>query len=176
MPNCCRNELYFDDDAALADVMQFMGSGFDFNRLIPYPARFAKLDADWRLSVDGRCLSEDGRAEFVARWGDTRDGYSSGGNRWCREHWGAMWGAGDVHIEDEHLVFDTAWAPPIPVIEALAVKFPQHSMHLEFFEGGMAFCGGCSYLNERDYDGECDWEPGIMSHVWHGKYRGHKGG
>ncbi len=35
------------------------------------------------------------------------------------------------------LEFDTAWCPPIPVIEKLAAMFPDHTFELKYFEGGM---------------------------------------
>jgi len=33
--------------------------------------------------------------------------------------------------------FDTAWSPPIPVIEKMASLFPDHEFDLQYFEGGM---------------------------------------
>lgn len=39
------------------------------------------------------------------------------------------------------LEFDTAWSPPIPVIEKLASLFPDHEFHLTYYEGGIGFCG-----------------------------------
>ena len=39
------------------------------------------------------------------------------------------------------LEFDTAWSPPIPVIEKLAAMFPDHTFELKYFEGGMGFSG-----------------------------------
>lgn len=39
------------------------------------------------------------------------------------------------------LEFDTAWSPPIPVIEKLASMFPDHIFELKYFEGGMGFSG-----------------------------------
>ena len=37
--------------------------------------------------------------------------------------------------------FDTAWSPPIPVIEKLAGMFPDHAFELKYFEGGIGFSG-----------------------------------
>ena len=37
--------------------------------------------------------------------------------------------------------FDTAWSPPIPVIEKLASMFSDHAFELKYFEGGMGFSG-----------------------------------
>ena len=56
--------------------------------------------------------------------------------------------------------FDTAWSPPIPVIEKLAAMFPNNSFKLAYFEGGMGFCGkvrwehgGELYHKQADYHG-----------------------
>jgi hypothetical protein len=39
------------------------------------------------------------------------------------------------------LEFDTAWSPPVPVIERLAARFPDHEFILKYYEGGCGFCG-----------------------------------
>jgi hypothetical protein len=45
---------------------------------------------------------------------------------WAVKHWGTKWNAYDVKRLNETTVrFDTAWSPPIPVIEALSRKFPK---------------------------------------------------
>ena len=58
------------------------------------------------------------------------------------------------------LEFDTAWCPPIHVIEKLAAMFPDHAFELKYYEGGMGFCGhirwdrGCEEFDHpSDYNG-----------------------
>jgi hypothetical protein len=58
------------------------------------------------------------------------------------------------------LEFDTAWSPPIPVIEKLASMFPDHTFELKYFEGGMGFSGHArwsegieEFHQQYDYDG-----------------------
>lgn len=58
------------------------------------------------------------------------------------------------------LEFDTAWSPPLPVIEKLAALFPDHAFDLKYFEGGIGFCGHARWAAGReefhqqsDYDG-----------------------
>jgi hypothetical protein len=58
------------------------------------------------------------------------------------------------------LEFDTAWSPPIPVIEKLASMFPDHTFELKYFEGGMGFSGHVrwsegieEFHHQYDYDG-----------------------
>jgi len=56
--------------------------------------------------------------------------------------------------------FDTAWSPPLPVIEKLAGMFSDHEFELKYYEGGIGFCGharwsgGVKTFHEMDeYDG-----------------------
>ncbi|WKZ45849.1 MAG: hypothetical protein QY302_08650 [Anaerolineales bacterium] len=58
------------------------------------------------------------------------------------------------------LEFDTAWSPPIPVIEKLAGMFPDHEFDLKYYEGGIGFCGHArwsggeeQFHEQDDYDG-----------------------
>lgn len=58
------------------------------------------------------------------------------------------------------LEFDTAWSPPIPVIEKLASMFPDHAFELKYYEGGMGFSGHArwsegieEFHHQYDYDG-----------------------
>ena len=56
--------------------------------------------------------------------------------------------------------FDTAWCPPLLVIEKLANMFADHQFDLKYYEGGIGFCGhagwsgGVKTFHEIDeYDG-----------------------
>jgi len=65
---------------------------------------------------------------------------------WSIENWGTKWSACHSELEYERaseavLGFDTAWSPPIPVVEALGRMFPDHAFHLEYREGGIGFQG-----------------------------------
>ncbi|PWB71532.1 MAG: hypothetical protein C3F07_13930 [Anaerolineales bacterium] len=58
------------------------------------------------------------------------------------------------------LEFDTAWSPPIPVIEKLAAMFPDHTFELKYYEGGMGFSGHArwsegieEFHHQYEYDG-----------------------
>jgi len=64
------------------------------------------------------------------------DGYS-----WSAASFGTKWQVSDAkHWSTrvaEHYEFDTAWAPPIPVIQAAAKRFPELTFRLEYdIEGG----------------------------------------
>ena len=58
------------------------------------------------------------------------------------------------------LEFDTAWSPPIPVIEKLASMLPDHAFELKYYEGGMGFSGHArwsegsgEFHHQYEYDG-----------------------
>jgi len=65
---------------------------------------------------------------------------------WAVSEWGTKWNAGDVtqgHVGANGFViyFDTAWAPPVPVIEALIDRFPDAEIKLTYMEPGVGFAG-----------------------------------
>ena len=67
-------------------------------------------------------------------------------------------------VFDAKITFSTAWAPPIPVIEAMGKKFPGLEFILKYFEGGMGFQGT---FVVRD---------GVVVQNKNEKYTGHRGG
>ncbi|MBI5933824.1 MAG: hypothetical protein HY867_08960 [Chloroflexi bacterium] len=52
--------------------------------------------------------------------------------------------------QEAFLEFDTAWSPPIPVIEKLASMFPDHNFQLAYYEGGIGFCGQARWSAGRE--------------------------
>lgn len=59
------------------------------------------------------------------------DGYNVGGYNWCIENWGTKWEAmqpqGVIGKFKLWFTFDTAWSPPIPIVDALKKQYP--SLH-----------------------------------------------
>ena len=161
-----------------------MGEKFDFNKLIPYPIEYRIRDDDHKkvcnetnfpiIRVPGQHKAE---IEFIKKYGDGKDGFNNGGYEWCCKNWGTKWGAIDVKVYDSHIVFYTAWSYPLPIFIELAKTFQDMTMHFEWFERGMSFCGGftCNCLEDH-YDDEVEWFPGVVSSKWEGEYHGHKGG
>jgi hypothetical protein len=103
-----------------------------------------------------------------------KNGYNAGGYEWCIENWGTKWNAYSTHsisvepVDDSSkqfkISFDTAWAPPIPVVHAWAEKHPSLEISLHWYEAGCGFCGslvlhGAEVLQETN-----------------GEYRGPRGG
>lgn len=69
-------------------------------------------------------------------------GRDSLGYDWCSKNWGTKWDAyeGGVAVSDGDggsvaaYTFVCAWAPPLPVIDAAATRFPGVAMHMQWFD------------------------------------------
>lgn len=148
MPNWCECDL--DVEGRRKDVtgfLEFLGEGFDFNRFVPYPERFAALDEEARRWDERR------RADPENCGPRPRDGFNQGGYEWCIENWGTKWNACDVIMPEQPadgdgsdflevvINFQTAWSPPLPVILAASEKFPELAFALKYFECGVGFNG-----------------------------------
>ena len=184
MPNWCENELTITGP----DVQKVLNAirsesdedarVLDFNQILPYPKPFRELDErnqeyqekyfaidkdDPERQVRLDVLAAEYNVEPGTPW--LKDGFNSGGYEWCCEAWGTKWNAARAVLSlqkdgSARIDFDTAWSPPIPVIEKLSAMFPDHHFTLEYFEGGCGFCGQArwekgneQYHNQGDYDG-----------------------
>lgn len=148
MPNWCECDL--DVEGRRGDVtgfLEFLGEGFDFNRFVPYPKRFAAPDEEARQWVEANGLN-------ARNWHERpKDGFNQGGYEWCIEHWGTKWNACDVSMPElpadgngvdfleVEITFRTAWSPPLPVILAASKRFPELVFVLKYFERGVGFNG-----------------------------------
>jgi len=138
-----------DDELTEDENKKWLGLGFDFNKVVPYPEEFANLDAERELQeksgVPYRELPESG--------------YHKGGHFWCLDHWGTSHNAtnaGTSFVEPKEIdevegfklsdyespacgkiYFCTDWAPAYPVTEALSKQFPELSFKHYFEEFGM---------------------------------------
>ena len=200
MPNHCENDLWMSGRKQdVATALVFIGAdkdapSFDFNTLIPYPDPFKSMDDDWEAIPDlvgvycddpeyaARVAARKAAiAAYEAKWHTTSDGYNSGGFEWCRNNWGTKWNAYHVARRDYDgrvcVTFQTAWGPPVPVIVALAVRFPTVSFTLEYFERGMNCAGGFKIPSEDDWYEDEPWKAGTLTDEWAIEtYRGIRGG
>jgi len=80
---------------------------------------------------------------------------------WNIANWGTKWSAAEVYSSygEEGVIggkitydFDTAWSPPVPVIEALADKFPTLNFSHYYCEGGMGYAGAAFYSDGKVTD------------------------
>ena len=155
-PNWCSNDLYVEGSKESIDAFQALlktGEGdFDFNLFIPYPSKYEELDM----------LREQAEKDGVEWDKLPKDGYNQGGYDWCIENWGTKWNAYEASIErtsDESMSgwFDTAWSPPLGVLQAMSEMFPTLSFTLSYEEGGMCLAGNSTYKNGIEVEAD-EWE------------------
>lgn len=191
MPNWCENDLTITGSAEdVEKVLAFIQTPasddkderiFDFNKVIPYPDNFKELDAKAAEYQEeaANAISGENLRSIREKYGMEpdevffKDGYNSGGYEWCKDNWGTKWHACNarefsfVKAGKEKkagiakFTFDTAWSPPLPIVEKLGAMFTSVSFNLEFFEGGVGFQGTLDIYDGEssgtfydDYDGE----------------------
>lgn len=113
MPNWVRNTLKVvkGNAAEIFEAVRTANSLFDFNTLIPMP------ESIW--NSDKEVVTASGFK--VPAW------YA-----WSIDNWGTKWNASETSYsttDPEHVIwFDTPWDPPVPVLKALAMRFPAHEV------------------------------------------------
>jgi len=124
---------------------------------------FAKGTDPWSEDKEDILLS---CAKFVEPPKEAIAEYSKFGYDWCKSHWGTNWGCynitGCYSKRSLYYNFDSAWKPPLPVIKAMAKRYPTLRFHLFYREGGMCFqghliCKGKKIIKQTEskYKGHC---------------------
>lgn len=160
MPNWCTNVLLirgeYEEVQKLLDTVEGDNSAFSLNKLLTTPEELKNTTAPSRTS-------EEEKKRLRDMYGAT-DWYD-----WQVNHWGTKWDVeativNDSHSEANHVFlsklkdsdrvvtmeFDSAWAPPVPVIKHLAAQFPNTNIYHTYDESGCDFAGYGMYSN-----GEC---------------------
>jgi len=150
MPNWCECDFYIsgpkEEVERYLETVKGEESVFDFNQLAPYPERFRGLDGQMH--------------EWLRKPPEERealpplDGFNQGGYEWRIANWGTKWNANDVRLVHEStwqnegrpalsvlVTFETAWAPPLPIVMKASEQFPELEFELRYFEGRMEFNG-----------------------------------
>jgi len=151
MPNWCENDLRCSGkESDLRELLSFVKgkTDFDFSKIIPYHEHLQKLDDACEVLYK---LSEKGLITYASI---PESGYETLGFSWCVDHWGTKWNADEVRIEDKKLGevtihFNTAWAPPNPVIKELSFFFPSIKFILFYYECGQMFHGRATYIEGK---------------------------
>jgi len=149
MPNHVTNRLTIIGDveellkiAAGPDANGKTGHAISFNTFIPMPPDILRGDVGVR---------------------ETRPNWY----RWSIDNWGTKWDAYDVNIQPTDngavITLDTAWSPPIPVINKIAELFPHLSIVHEFVDEGWNFAGETRYekgqpVYQKEGDHDADRE------------------
>ena len=140
MPNWCTNKLTIIGPKA--DVQAFTTkavgkSPWDEPEDNPNALNFHSL-----IPVPEEILAAD--------YGDAR-------YNWENTHWGCKWGAANSVIVEEwdghvEYAFDTAWSPPIELLETMATQWPNLTFVLVYEELGMAFKGIAKFKGDSKED------------------------
>ena len=129
MPNWCENRIDVKGNPAdilkMAEVIKGEKTEFDFDKVIPYPEMYAKLDAD--------------DVEWHSK------GFQAGGYDWCIDNWDTKWNTDgaqiDVYGDGATISFLTANSPSLKVTGALSKMFPDLLFVHNYEEGGMDYSG-----------------------------------
>ena len=169
------------DEKELKEIMEFVKDDdkhISADKIIPYPEKFKKMDEDHyaRYGHWGKPTPEqEANAEEDRKNGTYfKDGYNSGGYKWCCSNWGTKWGFYNTKVSDiielpngefmvEYAVF-TAWSPAIPVIRRLSEMYPDVTIEYWYEEEGWCYPAGCvTYNGGEETDDEIwadinDWK------------------
>jgi len=177
MPNWCMNTVRVSGPKKelkkFIETVETPESKFDFNGIVPMPEALkgitkgsctidGKQVNNWRV-VDGKSIpvSDEELASFVEKYG-ARDWYD-----WSCENWGTKWNLDDEvtvnQFSDTEIeyTFDTAWSPPLPVIEQAAEQFPKLTFAINYEEPGNDVAGGATFIKGRladSFESECEYD------------------
>lgn len=96
---------------------------FNFDRIVPMTDDVKKSMEDPEYFPKG--YLENWKPDYWFQTKPTEFWYT-----WCNLHWGTKWNSYEHQVDEDGsdgkwiIWFDTAWAPPTPVIDKLAMKFP----------------------------------------------------
>lgn len=180
MPNHCETDLTITAPAAIVEAIRaahFTPDGaLDCGSVIPYPEEYRAKDEAaraWAEQYGDKVLGMMVRPELKddpTVPPRPKDGFNSGGYEWCCTNWGTKWGTYDpapltiTPTEDGSATlrasFTSAWSPPLPVLHALAARYPEAEIESESYEGGCGYQisaawgeGTCYRDEESDYTG-----------------------
>lgn len=136
MPNHCSNNLYLESGKKISHIIKKYlddetTTELDFNKIIPMPKE---------LRVTSSPATKDENLKAIYKENMEKFGHETWYS-WCVENWGTKWSGYDLMlIEDSCASFNTAWAPPIPVIRRLS-QLTGETFVLDYVETGMDFIG-----------------------------------
>ena len=96
---------------------------FDFDKIIPEPRKIEDCPEEFNLDKHPAPVQKlEDRPWF--NWYD-----------WRVENWGTKWCAGETFFcKDGSISFQTAWAPPLPVILELSKRYPERVIKFSYYD------------------------------------------
>lgn len=194
MPNWVRNVVMFTcSSERLNDIRSTLKSEdrvFDFNKLIPMPESL-KLDEGSHADKAEECyrayiMDNEQRTKEKYKISDDafeklkREGKIYASNRekyghrswysWRCENWGTKWNAREPQwVDNDTIVFETAWNCPKPIFKKLAETFPDIGIFVKYADEDIGFnCGTLEYADGELYavDIEPDGSYDFAFDVW----------
>ena len=125
---------------------------FDFNKVVPMPKELLETPSPVR--------NEHKKRQHLLQYGST-DWYE-----WRLQNWGTKWNLDDeididIDCPTPNLAtfsFNTAWSPPIKIVEALGKRFSNLEFCLTYCELGNGFAGSYEIHGDKENDTYYDSE------------------
>ena len=160
MPNYCNNVVEIRGPVKV--VKALVDHKLDFQKIHPYPP-----ELDITAGREGADDSPEQKALVAAEESNLKKyGYKNWYD-WCVNNWGTKWNAGgdndamqvdfDEDVGNQGIAlfqFDTAWAPPLGVLEKLMDTHPELSIECRYHEPGVGFFGVWTDGADRCYEFE----------------------
>ena len=160
MPNYCSNVVEIQGPQHILKTL--VDHKLDFQKIHPYPP-----ELDITAGREGADDSPEQKALVAAEESNlAKYGYRNWYD-WCVNNWGTKWNAGgdndamqvdyDEDVNDQGIAlfqFDTAWAPPLGVLEKLMDTHPELSIECRYHEPGVGFFGVWTDGSDRCYETE----------------------
>ena len=160
MPNYCSNVVEIQGPQHILKTL--VEHRLDFMKIHPYPK-----ELDITAGREGPDDSPEQKALVAAEESNLEKyGYKNWYD-WCVANWGTKWNAGgdndamqvdyDEDVGNQGIAlfqFDTAWAPPLGVLEKLMETHPELSIECRYHEPGVGFFGVWTDGSDRCYETE----------------------
>ncbi len=160
MPNYCNNVVEIQGPQHILKTL--VDHRLDFMKIHPYPK-----ELDITAGREGADDSPEQRALVAAEEANLKKHGYKNWYDWCVNNWGTKWNAGgdndDMQVDYDEDVgnqgialfqFDTAWAPPLGVLEKLMDTHPELSIECRYHEPGVGFFGVWTDGSDRCYETE----------------------
>jgi hypothetical protein len=139
MPNHITNVVSLSGKGA--DVQKLLASvksdesEFDFNLIVSMPDELRGTTAPtYIITEEAYARKERGITQKMSNTLKKKYG-ADNWYEWTRNNWGTKWNAYDVNtydVGDDTIYFNTAWATPVPILEALSKQHPNVLIHVKY--------------------------------------------
>jgi len=164
MPNYCSNDLLIQGNKEQIEQLKNQlitldDMGYEqikFENVFPTP------EALVNVTCPPRAEGGETEEEFELRQKTNKELYgATDWYNWRIQNWGTKWDACGTHISNYSdnelsICFDTAWSPPIGVLQKMGELYPELEITCYYIEEGVGFCGMffTNYGMSSDEEGE----------------------